>query len=328
VRREKYIGVLPVCVLVTCLVAGRVGIEAKEDKKEGERDGVRATLELNRDYYYAGDSLPVRISLANDGAASAQNPVKSPLLRGFVVRSGGSVLRPTGTSSAQEPARPDKIAPQAFFGTVVDLVELYPELRQPGEFEIRWEADGLESNALTVRLIPRLAPGKDYRARVETSEGSFTIDIFQKNAPLAFKAFTDLANLGYYDGLLVHEVRPDTLIAAGDPVQSNVSRAPFLFPQEQSPLPVVAGTVLMRPVGAAPPANGSAFIVMLRPEPSMNGQATVVGQVTDGLEVLGKISRLPSTEQGSRPFFRPLKDVKIQKITITAKGDPAAPSTP
>ena len=77
----------------------------------------------------------------------------------------------------------------------------------------------------------------------------------------------------------------------------------------------------------SPPANGSSFIVMLRAEPSMNGQATVVGQVTDGLEVLGKISRLPSTEQGSRPYFRPLKDVKIQKVTITPKDTQPAPTS-
>jgi cyclophilin family peptidyl-prolyl cis-trans isomerase len=159
---------------------------------------------------------------------------------------------------------------------------------------------------------------------VETTEGTFTIEFFQKTAPLAFKAFTDLANLGYYDGLLVHEVRPEVLVALGDAAQSNVPRPPFAFPQEQSTVPVVAGTVLMRPLGAAPPANGSAFLVMLRAEPSMNGQATVLGQVTEGLDVVAKMSRLPSTEQGSRPFFRPLKDIKIQKITISAK--PSAPA--
>ena len=309
---------------LVCVVGAGVlfGIAVAEDKP---KSGVRALLELNRDYYYAGDPMPIRISLGNEGQGSAQNPVKTPLTRGFVVTAAGNALRPTGTSTAQEPARLDKLTPNAFFGTVVDLTEMYPELRQPGEFEIRWEADGVQSNSLKVRLIPRLEPGRDYQARVETSEGAFTIEFFPKNAPLAFKAFTDLANLGYYDGLLVHEIRPEVLVAAGDPAQSKVSRAPFLFPQEQSTLPVVAGTVLMRPMGAAPPANGSSFMVMLRAEPSMNGQATVVGQVTDGLDVVAKMSRLPSNEQGSRPFFRPLKDIKIQKITISQKGQaPAA----
>ena len=326
-RRENLIRLALVCAATTWLAAPAVAENKDEKDKDKAKGGVRATLELNQNYYYAGDPLPVRISVGNEGTTPSGNPVKTPLVKGFVVRAGGTTLRPTGTATAQEPARPDKLASKAFFGTVVDLAELYPEMRQPGEFEVRWEADGVESNALKMRLVPRLEAGKEYQARVDTTEGSFTIEFFPKMAPLAFKAFTDLANLGYYEGLLVHEVRADLLVAAGDPAQSNVERAPFLFPQEQSSLPIVAGTVLMRPVGAAPPSNGSSFIVMLRAEPSMNGQATVVGQVTDGLEVLGKISRLPSTEQGSRPYFRPLKDVKIQKITITPKGAPAPPAS-
>ena len=322
-RRENLIGLALVCAVGTWLAAPA----AEKDEKEKPKGGVRATLELNQSYYYAGDPLPVRISVGNDGAGTSSNPVKTPLLKGFVVRSGGNTLRASGTTSATEPARPDKLAARSFFGTVVDLAELYPELRQPGEFEIGWEADGVDSNTLKVKLIPRLDAGKEYLARVDTTEGSFTIEFFPKTAPLAFKAFTDLANLGYYEGLLVHEIRPDLLVAAGDPAQSKIERKPFLFPQEQSALPIVAGTVLMRPLGAAPPANGSSFIVMLRAEPSMNGQATVVGQVIDGLEVLGKISRLPSTEQGSRPYFRPLKDVKIQKITISPKNSPGTPAS-
>lgn len=313
------------CAAATVVLAGLPSAAEKSGEKGDDKGkgGVHAVLELNRDYYYAGDPMPIRISLGNEGPAAAGNPVKTPLVRGFVVRSGGTALRASGTATAQEPARPDKIAPQAFYGTVVDLAELYPELRQTGDFEIRWEADGVQSNTLKVKLIPRLVPGKDYQARVETSEGAFTIEFFQKTAPLAFKAFTDLANLGYYDGLLVHEIRPEVLVAAGDPAQSNVTRPPFVFPQEQSTVPVVAGTVLLRPLGAAPPANGSSFLVMLRAEPSMNGQATVLGQVTEGLDVVAKMSRLPSTEQGTRPFFRPLKEIKIQKITISAKELPA-----
>ncbi len=323
-RRETLIRLGLACAVAAWLTAPAA---EKKDDKDKAKGGVRATLELNQSYYYAGDALPIRVSVGNDGTAPSSNPVKTPLVKGFVVRACGSTLRPTGTATAQEPARPDKLASHAFFGTVIDLAELYPELRQSGEYEVRWEADGVESNTLKIKLIPRLEPGREYRARVETTEGAFTIEFFPKMTPLAFKAFTDLANLGYYEGLLVHEVRPDLLVAAGDPAQSNVERAPFLFPQEQSPLPIVAGAVLMRPVGAAPPANGSSFIVMLRAEPSMNGQATVVGQVTDGLEVLGKISRLPSTEQGSRPYFRPLKDVKIQKVTIMPKDIQPAPTS-
>jgi peptidyl-prolyl cis-trans isomerase B (cyclophilin B) len=321
VRRETGLLMALGCALAVAGLATRLSADEKDAKP-----GVRAMLELNREFYYAGDSLPVRVSVGNEAASAAPNPVKSPLLRGFVVSTAGKTLEPKGTPAVQEPTRPDRLSPKAFYGTVVDLAEIYPELRSPGTYEIAWKADGLEANRLEVRVIPRLDPAKEYQARVETSEGAFTIELFRKAAPLAFKAFTDLANAGYYDGLTLHEVRPELYVAGGDPGASGVTRPPFRFPQEQSTLPVVAGTVLMRPVGAAPPANGPAFMILLRPEPAMNGQATVLGQVTAGLDVLSRISRVPSTEQGGRPFFKPLKDVQIRKISISEKGAAPAPA--
>jgi cyclophilin family peptidyl-prolyl cis-trans isomerase len=79
---------------------------------------------------------------------------------------------------------------------------------------------------------------------------------------------------------------------------------------------VVAGTVVLKPAGLAPPANSSQFIIALRPEPKWTGQFTVLGQVTDGLEIVRKISNVPSTD---RPNFRPIKDIHTVKVTILEK---------
>src|SRR5262245_22194736 len=125
VRRETLIPLGLLCAVTTWLAAPAA--EKKEDKDK-PKGGVRATLELNQSYYYAGDPLPVRVSVGNDGTAPSSNPVKTPLVKGFVVRAAGATVRPTGTVTAQEPARPDKLASHAFFGTVIDLTELYPEL--------------------------------------------------------------------------------------------------------------------------------------------------------------------------------------------------------
>lgn len=50
---------------------------------------------------------------------------------------------------------------------------------------------------------------------------------------------------------------------------------------------------------------------------------TVLGQVTEGLGVVQKLSRLPSTMKNSSPQFKPLQDVRIRSVTVTQK--PAAP---
>jgi len=288
---------------------------------EDKGPGVKAMLELKDNFLYAGDPFPIRVNIVNDGDKAVPNPVKTAIPEGIEVKvSGGAVLKPSGKSSASEPSRPGKLGVKGFYGTVIDLTEMYPELSKPGRFEVRWAADGVASDTVYAAVIPKYDPTKDYRAKIETDEGFFVMEFFGKNAPLATKAFVDLANAGFYDGLLFHEVRPDWYVGCGDPKGDGTGGAPLRYPAESSGVPVVAGTVLMKPAGAAPPANGSQFIIVLRPETTWTGQFTVFGQVVEGLEVVQKISRLPSTQQATRPYFKPLKDIRTLKVTITEKG--------
>lgn len=282
--------------------------------------GVKAVLELSQHFFNAGDPFFIRISIGNEGDGAVSNPVKTPLFKGFDVRaSGGAALASKGKPDVDEPARPDKLSSKAFYGQVVDLSLIYPELKNPGQYEIRWSADGVSSETVLVRMIPKYDPAKEYRANVETDEGKFVLDFFSKTAPVAVKAFIDMANSGVYDGLVFHEVRPDWIVVTGDPNGDGGGAPPFVYPQELSPLPVVTGTVVLKPVGAAPPANGSQFMILLRPEPTWKGQITVLGQIVEGLDVVQKISRLPSSQMASRPYFRPLKDVHVRKIAIVER---------
>jgi peptidyl-prolyl cis-trans isomerase A (cyclophilin A)/peptidyl-prolyl cis-trans isomerase-like 1 len=304
------------CILVGWFAAPRAAVETAPT-------GVKAILELGQQFFYAGDPLFMRVSIGNEGDTQVANPVKTPLFRAFEIRpTGGDSIEQKGRPGVEEPSRPDKLSPKGFYGAVVDLSLLYPELKKPGQYEIRWSADGVSSETIVVRIIPKYDPAKEYLANVDTDEGTFVVDFFRATAPVAVKAFVDMANSGIYDGLVFHEIRRDWLVASGDPAGDGSGAAPFMYPAELSQVPVVTGTVVVRPVGASPPANGSQFMIVLRPEPSWKGQLTVLGQVVQGLEVVQKISKLPSSEQASRPFYRPLKDVHIRKITIVEKTVP------
>lgn len=287
--------------------------------------GVRAVLEMGQQFLYGGDPVLVRVSVGNEGPKEAKNPVKGAILGGFVVKSeSGESLTRVEKPAASEPARPDKLAPNGFYGTIVDLAELFPGLKQPGTYEIRWQSDGIASAAIGIRVIPKYDPAKEYRARFETSEGAFVVEFLGRAAPIGVKAFVDMAQSGVYDGLAIHEVRPDLLIAGGDPNGDGSGVGPFRYPAELNPIPVVAGTVFLKPISGSPPSNGSQFVIMLRPEPALTGQVTVIGQVVEGFEVLQRISRLPSTQQSSRPFFRPLNEVQTRKVLVTEKTPVAA----
>lgn len=291
------------------------GVNAAPDKPAA--DSVKALLELNQQFYYVGEPLNVRVTIANYGAAEVSNPVKSPVLGAFTVTdAAGTALPAQGKPDAQEPSRPSKLAPKAFYGAVVDLSQLYPQVKSKGRYTIRWSAGGMTSDAVVVTVVPKFDPSKNYSARVETEDGAFVIDLMKLTAPIATKAFVDLANAGFYDGLLIHEVRGDQAIGGGDPTGTGNGQAPLRYPAELAAVPVVAGTVVLKPAGLAPPANSSQFIISLRPEPGWTGQFTVLGQVTEGLDVVRKISSRPSTD---RPNYRPIKDIHTIHVTIVEK---------
>lgn len=312
-----------VAIAVTTMLGAAVAITAGSSAT-----GVKAVLEARgRQFFYAGDPFPLKISIGNDGGETIKNPVRAPLLRSFDVRGpDGSPLPVTGSADVPEPSRPDTISPASGYFVVADLTRIYAGLLKPGRYTIRWSADGIASDTIVVHMIPKYDASKEYEARFETDNGSFTLDFFATSAPIAVKAFIDMANAGFYDGLTFHKIVPDYLVEGGDPAGDGSGAPPFRYVAELSSVPVVAGTVLMKPVSPSPPTNGSQFAIVLRPDPSLTGQATAVGQIVDGLDVVKKISRLPSTQQATTPFYRPLKDILIRRVTVTEK--PAPPAVP
>jgi cyclophilin family peptidyl-prolyl cis-trans isomerase len=287
---------------------------------------VAVRLELSQRFYYVGDALDVRITVLNRGDKKVENPIKSALFDGFFVRRDGVVLERTGETTAEEPPRVAKLAPGSFYGAVLNLVDLYPQLGETGTYEIYWSANRIVSEMLVVTILPRFDPTKEYQGTIETDQGSIVVDLFVKQSPIAVKSFIDLANAGFYDDLQISEVRADEYVVGGDPRFASEPRQPIQYPAEQSTLPLVAGTVVMRPVRPTPPANGSTFVIMLRPQPTWTGQVTVLGQVVEGLDVVQRLSRLPSSMRNSQPNFKPLREVKIIKVTIREKPVKAAES--
>src|SRR5262245_50403383 len=156
----------------------------------GGAESVKAVLELSQEFYNAGDPFYLRVSIGNEGDKPVPNPVKTSLYKGFEVRTAGAVIKPTGKPDSVEPARPDKLSPKAFYGQIVELTSIYPELKNPGRYEIRWSADGVESASILVRMIPKYDRTREYRATLETDEGTVVLEFFRRRAPMAVKALS------------------------------------------------------------------------------------------------------------------------------------------
>ncbi len=153
-------------------------------------------------------------------------------------------------------------------------------------------------------------PTKNYFAKFETSQGSFKIKLYAKEAPLAVNNFIYLANNKYFDGLIFHRVIKDFMIQGGDPLGNGTGGPGYSFPDEQSGKKLVRGSLAM--ANAGPNTNGSQFfIVTADSTPWLDGKHTNFGEVSEGLDIVLKIG---NTKTGTGD--RPVENILISKVEI------------
>ena len=130
------------------------------------------------------------------------------------------------------------------------------------------------------------------------ANGTITIDLFEDVAPQHAERITRLASEGAYDGVVFHRVIEGFMAQTGDveygKMGGNLSYAgrggssyPNL-PAEFSDVPYDRGVVGMARAQSPDSAN-SQFFIMFAPGYFLNGQYTVIGQVTKGMDVVDAI---------------------------------------
>ncbi len=125
-------------------------------------------------------------------------------------------------------------------------------------------------------------------AKIETEHGSMTIELFESDAPGTVANFEKLAKDGFYDGLTFHRVIPDFMIQGGCPNGTGSGGPGWTIPCEINPNKHQRGSLSMAHRGKD--TGGSQFFVCHSPQPHLDGVHTVFGRVTEGLEVVDKIS--------------------------------------
>ena len=146
---------------------------------------------------------------------------------------------------------------------------------------------------------------------MNTSEGPVTLELFDEDAPKTVSNFKDLADKGFYDGLIFHRVIKDFMIQGGCPHGTGTGDPGYKFEDEINQHKVERGKLAM--ANAGPNTNGSQFfIVTIDAAPWLDGKHTVFGEVTSGMEAVDAIEGL---ETG--PGDRPVEDAKIEKLDTT-----------
>ncbi|HWM94718.1 MAG TPA: peptidylprolyl isomerase [Thermoanaerobaculia bacterium] len=268
--------------------AALAGEEAGEDKGAGaagdllsDRDaGVRATV-----FGWLAEHPVLPLGRLQEGLAAS--------IRGRVEE---ETLAALGALTARAKAEPLER------GAIVALLESAAAGEVGGGYVLRREA-GVALGELE-RPIPPLGPastGKDvslYReivqrtwqprdVEIRTSKGPVRVRLACPQAPLTCLNFLQLADQGFYDGLIFHRVVPDFVIQGGDPRGDGFGGPGYDIRDEINRLRYRRGVVGMALAG--PDTGGSQFFITLSEQPHLDGGYTAFGEVLAGDEILDRI---------------------------------------
>ena len=155
------------------------------------------------------------------------------------------------------------------------------------------------------------------QAVLATSMGDITIEFRPDLAPETVKNFKKLASEGFYNGTTFHRVIPGFMVQGGDPNSKNPDRATHGFggpgytvKAEFSSEKHVRGIVSMAR-SAHPDSAGSQFFIMVANATHLDGQYTVFGKVTAGMDV---VDQIVAAKRDARD--NPLERIEIKTVTL------------
>jgi peptidyl-prolyl cis-trans isomerase A (cyclophilin A) len=165
-------------------------------------------------------------------------------------------------------------------------------------------------------------------AHFTTSEGSFTVRLFDQEVPATVANFAGLAEgtkewtdpktgqkvkRPYYDGLVFHRVIEGFMIQGGDPLGTGTGGPGYKFADEFSPKLRHSKAGILSMANSGPNTNGGQFFITLAATPWLDNKHSVFGEVTEGIDVIEKIGSIAT----SKPGDRPLKPITIQSVKIS-----------
>jgi peptidyl-prolyl cis-trans isomerase A (cyclophilin A) len=164
-------------------------------------------------------------------------------------------------------------------------------------------------------------------AHFTTSEGKFTIQLFDQEAPKTVENFVGLAEgtkewtdprtgrkaTGpYYNGTIFHRIIDAFMIQGGDPLGQGTGGPGYKFADEFSPKRRHSKAGILSMANSGPNTNGGQFFITLVPTPWLDDKHSVFGEVTEGMDVINKIGKVAT----SKPGDRPLKPITVESVTI------------
>lgn len=169
------------------------------------------------------------------------------------------------------------------------------------------------------------------QAVVETTAGTFVIDLTADAAPNQAAFFVKQATDGAYEGTIFHRAITYGMVQGGDPLTKDASKRALYgtgglnaVKAEPRAARMTRGSVAAVLIPGKPDSAGAQFFIVLADQPALDNQYTVFGHVADGIEVLQKISEAPVDDKGLTT-----DRIEIRRVTIRdSPADPFVSETP
>src|SRR5438874_1101204 len=160
--------------------------------------------------------------------------------------------------------------------------------------------------AWLVSIFQATAPSAATKqAVVETTAGTFVIDLDASAAPLTTAYFMKTASAGGFSGTIFHKMVKYGIVQGGDPLTKDPSkRAQWgtgglsAVKDEARAAKMTRGSVAAVTIPGKADSAGQQFFVAVVDQPGLDGKYTVFGHVSDGREVVRKISETPLDDKG------------------------------
>lgn len=157
--------------------------------------------------------------------------------------------------------------------------------------------------------------------KIQTKFGDIALEFFPDAAPKTVENFKKLAGSGFYDGLVFHRIVPGFVIQGGDPLTKSVANknrwgtgGPGWNVKAEFNKNKHSRGALSMARSSDPNSAGSQFFVVLKDANFLDGQYTVFGRVTSGMDVVDKIAAL-KTDSADAPVD--YESARMIKVTVS-----------
>ena len=273
-------------------------------------------LKLDKDTYNLGETIRAEVTVTNEGGAPAVYPKPEfclPSVSLHVTRRPDALTPESFLVRISGDAEEVKLPPGESVSGMIEIPAVDPHgqlieafYRPKGNIHPYFEGTEMEvSNRVPVKVH---AGGKKLYANIATEAGAIKLEFFADRAMNHVLSFVQLAQKGYFDGIVYHRVVPGFVIQGGDPTGSGGGGPGYRIPAEFNEIHHDPGILSMART-SDPHSAGSQYFICTADCASLDNQYTVFGKVVEGMDAVMQIG---ASESNAGKYH-------MQKVEITVE---------